>query len=250
MAAKCRALRQCRQLPGSLLAASALLLPAASAAQSLTISPVNIEIPAGQSSVAITVTNDSKVPTTYQVRPHLWSQDAEGNDSLVPTTEVLISPPLGTIPPQASQTIRLVLRRRPVATELSYRIILDQLPGAAVEGAARMVLRFSIPVFAPAAEKQAPLISWLVESANGQNVLVAVNRGLQHAKLWEMAITAAGGAPMTFESTGPQYVLAGTTHRWPFAPRKGGTSPGGPYTLSASSDQGDIKEAVAVNDVQ
>ncbi|HPU14962.1 MAG TPA: fimbria/pilus periplasmic chaperone [Polymorphobacter sp.] len=226
----------------------AMLSPAAANAQSLTVSPVNIEVPSGQSTVAITVTNTGDMATKYQIRPFAWSQDADGNDVLTPTSEVMVSPPLGSIAPAADQTVRLKLRRPPQAKELSYRIILDQLPGPAVGGGTRMVLRFSIPIFAQPAAHVEPLVKWHVESRDGQRFLVAVNHGSKHAKFWEMAITAPDSGPVELDPDGAQYVLAGATQRWRMVPRKGGQPMAQTYTLSARTDGGVVKETVAIAD--
>jgi len=113
----------------------------------------------GQLTAVLTVIADGNAETSFQVRPYAWTQPNE-SDQLTPTSELAVSPPLGTIPPGGTQVIRLVLRQAPTAREANYRILLDQIPPPAAPGTVRLALRLSIPVFAEPAARTAPQLQW------------------------------------------------------------------------------------------
>ncbi len=98
-------------------------------AQALTVLPVSIQMTPGQLTAVLTVIADGNAETSFQVCSYAWTQPNE-SDQLTPTSELAVSPPLGTIPPGGTQVIRLVLRQAPTAREASYRILLDQIPQA------------------------------------------------------------------------------------------------------------------------
>ena len=116
--------------------------------QGFTVTPVTVEMAAGQRATILTVQNHTDRAATFQVHaPFAWSQPA-GNDQLDPTDGLLVSPPLGVLPPGSSQVVRLgAAPRRSRLAEASYRILLDQLPAeGAPAGQVGFVLRLSFPV--------------------------------------------------------------------------------------------------------
>ena len=71
----------------------ALLCAAGAAhAASLQISPVTIEFGADDTASGITLRNPGERPVYGQVRVFLWNQ-ADGQDTLTPTQDLLASPP-------------------------------------------------------------------------------------------------------------------------------------------------------------
>src|SRR5690606_7700691 len=114
-----------------------------------------------------------------------------GEDVLKPTQDLVVSPPMLTIPPGQRQMVRLVrvgAGLGPPASEKTYRIVMDELPvalGAESEGV-KFVLRYSVPIFiAPALSASdagkpmttAASVQWaLREGAHGP-MLVAYNQG-------------------------------------------------------------------------
>src|SRR5690606_27632881 len=87
-----------------------------------------------------------------QVRVYRWTQ-VDGQDVLEATRDLAISPPMLEVASGGEQLVRVVrLGPAPAATEASYRVVVDELPVAAVDAAdggegLRFVLRYSIPVF-------------------------------------------------------------------------------------------------------
>ncbi|MBR0667020.1 molecular chaperone [Roseomonas hellenica] len=227
-----------------LLAAAVGGLPVLPAqAQSLTVLPVTIQLPPGQMAGAVTVINQGDAESAFQIRAFAWSQP-RGETELAPTDALLVSPPLGTIAPRASQVVRLVLRRPAQDREASYRILLDQLPPPAAPGTVRVALRLSIPVFAePTNSPIAPRLRWRIESEGGQAYLTVANEGTRHEAVRDIAL-AGGAGPIRIQGDASPYVLPGATRRWRLLTRP---PPGGNLRLTARADAGPIDEAVPVN---
>ena len=97
-------------------------------AASFGVSPVRVTLSESQSMGALTVRNDGTEPASLQMEMLNWSQ-AQGQDVLTPTRELLANPPIFTVPAGGSQLVRVGLRRAPDGQrELTYRIVLQELP--------------------------------------------------------------------------------------------------------------------------
>ena len=93
-----------------LAAIPVLLTGVAARAQSLSVMPVNINLAPGQSATTLTVTNQGTTKTAIQIRAFGWNQQADG-DQLAASDAVVVSPPIASIDPGASQVVRLILRQ-------------------------------------------------------------------------------------------------------------------------------------------
>jgi fimbrial chaperone protein len=238
----------CRRVakPSALVAVLVFLLACGAAmAQSLTVLPVTIQMAPGRMATVLTIINQGDIETAVQVRTFAWNQP-DGNDQLTASEEVLASPPLATIPPGATQVVRLVLRRPPQGQEASYRILLDQIPPAAAPGTVRVALRLSIPIFAEPATRVSPHVQFHIERDAVQAYLVAINDGGHHEKIRDIAVATSDGSALRTEASASPYVLAGATRRWRIVAQARLPVPGGIVHLSARTDTGVIDQPVAV----
>jgi fimbrial chaperone protein len=221
--------------------ALSFLASGAARAQPLTVLPVTIQLAPGQSATTLTVINEGKRESSFQIRPYLWQQSEAGDIQLRQTEKLLASPPLGTIAPGGRQVVRLVLRQAPSGREATYRILVDQIPPPAAAGTVQVALRLSIPIFAPPDTRVAPHVVWRIEHVDGQAWLVAVNDGSSHLTVRDMVLRTAGGivVPVDTAHVSP-YVLAGTTRRW----RLLGHLPAGRLRLTGNANNGAIDQQV------
>ena len=131
-------------------------------AGSFGISPVIVTLSANKQVSEITLNNPGTEPMSVQLEMMAWSQQ-EGKDVFTPTREVLVNPPIFTVPANGSQLIRLGIRRAPDAQrELSYRIFLQELPppiSSDFQGD-KMLMRVSLPVFILPQVEAKPLLRW------------------------------------------------------------------------------------------
>ena len=154
-----------------------------------------------------------------QVRVFRWTQ-ADGEDLLAETTELMASPPFVTVAAGSQQVVRLVRLGDPAAggaCEQTYRIIVDELPEAeqSPSDGLRYVMRFSIPVYLtnPACGDIAPALNWRIEPGPEGQVLVVHNTGQQHAQLADLVMVDAQGARHEVSAGLVGYVLPGQTRR-------------------------------------
>jgi fimbrial chaperone protein len=211
-------LRQLRPAAWASLCAMALLSPMLVMAAEWNVDPVRVELSPQQQTAAIIVRNESDQPSSIQIQAVTWSQ-VDGMDVYTPTRELLVSPPIATIPPKTDQVIRIALRRSAdPGKELSYRINLQELPTeqAHETSGVQVALRIGLPVFVQSLKGDAtPKMAWSVARVSDSQLKVKVrNQGNAHVQISDFSLHAAGAdQAVTSESTS-SYVLAGQSHEW------------------------------------
>lgn len=214
------------------------------AAAELEVAPVIVQMAPGQRAAALTISNPGDSAMAFQIRAYAWSQ-TESGDLLAATEELLVSPPLGSLPTGVSQVVRLVLRRVPAGREATYRILVDEIPPPTAPGTVRIALRQSIPIFAEPATRVATKLRWRVERAGEVAWLVALNDGSRHAEVRDIALTVPGGDALPVDPKPLPYLLVGATLRWRI--RAPNLAPGQVLRLTARVDAADLDERVAVD---
>jgi fimbrial chaperone protein len=238
--------RRFRATASALAAGLAILLAGGTAsAQSLTVLPVNIEMAPKQMATTLTVINQGDAETSVQIRTMAWKQ-VDGKEDLTPSNDVMVSPPIATIAPGATQIVRLVLRKPPEGREATYRILLDQIPPVAEPGTVRIALRLSIPIFAAPVTRAMPHVKFRVENDAGQAYLVAVNDGNRHDTIREIALKTAGGTGLDTATNSSPYILAGTTRRWPIGVAGSSPAAGDTVHLTGTTTTGAVDQRVPV----
>ncbi|KLJ01599.1 molecular chaperone [Luteimonas sp. FCS-9] len=209
-----------------LAAGLALATTAAPAANSLLIWPVNPTIRHGEQATALWIENQGRTTAHLQLRVFEWHQ-VDGEDDYRPQQDVVGSPPMTRIAPGQRQLVRLTRTTpTPVARELAYRIVVDEIPVQAAEEApagtpvgVRFQFRYSIPLFVrgEAAGRDGPQLAWELQQRDSGTFLVVHNRGPRHARLTGLGFRRPGGAHVPLENAQLGYVLAGSFARWPLA---------------------------------
>jgi len=231
------------------LLAACLLAPFSVMAGSLTVTPIRIELSSAQRSVALTVRNDGNQPTVVQAQLVAWSQ-ADNDDRLEPTTDILASPPIFTVAPGASQILRVALRRAPdAARERSYRILVTEVPGKPQPGftGAQFTLKISLPIFVDASgAKTSPQLEWSgVRTAKGELALTAVNTGAKHIQVQAIEVTRAGSDPDA-RFAGLWYILPGQRQTVTIKPGDGHTIAADRVRIKAETDAGPLAADVVL----
>jgi fimbrial chaperone protein len=201
-----------------ILAAAAIGLPPAHAhAGSFSISPLRVELSARTQTATLTLRNQEDVPVVVQAEGTLWEQ-ADGEDLLTPTQDVLVSPAVFTVPGNGSQLVRVALRRAPDAgRELSYRLILTEVPQQAAPdfNGLKLALRLSLPIFVAPGAAAAPQLDWSARrNADGAIALAARNSGNAHARVLSFAVAPADGSGAPITQNVSAYVLPGQGRTW------------------------------------
>ena len=224
----------------SALCASALLSPALVSAAEWNVDPVRVELSPQQQTAAIIVRNESDQPSSIQIQAVAWSQ-VDGKDVYTPTRELLVSPPIATIPPKTDQVIRVALRRpADPGRELAYRINLQELPtqmATEVTGV-QVALRIGLPVFVQSLKGDAaPKMAWSVARAPDNQLKVRVqNQGNAHVQISDFSLQAAGVVQPVASESASSYVLAGQTREWLLMTSPSQTLANGRLRLMAFTD--------------
>ncbi len=228
----------------ALTAIASLTSLAAAHAGTVEVSPVNVTLQPGQTATTLTVVNHGTSRTAIQVRSFAWSEGPTSED-LVPTNDLVVSPPIFQLGPEETQTVRLLLRRSPQGVESSYRLLLDELPVGGTPGAVQFALRLSLPLFALPAGQGMPNLSWHIAPGASGTELVVANRGTRHDRLSGLSVSTPSGGSIRPGGLQNLYVLAGTERRLPLA--LGRVGPGGTsFTVTGTDDLGRVNASAPV----
>jgi fimbrial chaperone protein len=185
-------------------------------AGSLELGPVSIEMVGKQRAATMTVRNVDATPAKVQMRTVDWSL-SNGADTFDSSKNLVVSPPVTVIKPGETQTVRLVVENvDQAATEKSFRLLVDQLPGEpnAQHAGVQTVIRASVPVFLAPSTSSRPNLRWTaVRTADGLAV-TAHNDGDMHERIDGLKIAAGGQALGAGPLNG--YVLSKSERTWVF----------------------------------
>lgn len=200
-------------------------------AASLQVAPISLTLEARQNADALWLSNSGSEPLTAQLRVYRWRQ-ADGEDQLEPTREVIVSPPMIQLPAGEKQLVRVIrLGVPPADVETSYRVIVDELPlpesttpgaGSARRAGLQFVLRYSLPVFllpaaAPgvrAADASPSNLEGRLTRTDGKAQLEISNGGPVHAQIADIAFFDNAGQRHAVRDGLAGYVLPGQRRRW------------------------------------
>ena len=185
-------------------------------AGSFAVNPVRLTLSAGQAVAALTVHNDAQEATVVQLETLGWLQHA-GEDVFSPTSDILATPPIFTIPPGGTQIVRVGLRRPPdAAHELTYRLFLREVPPPApMAQGLRVALAVSLPVFITPPRLVASKLVWRVARLpDGHIRLRASNTGNAHVQVGRFELSLKANGQRLAAQTVASYVLPDDTRTW------------------------------------
>jgi fimbrial chaperone protein len=233
-------------IPGLVAAAVICAAPVVSAS-TLQIMPINIEVPAPGAASTVTVTNSGADTINAQIRIFKWVQH-NGEDELVPTKDVVASPPAIKLEPGKKSVIRVVrLGKVPAAAEETYRLIVDEIPKPVKVGQAGVgfSVRYSIPVFFSKPGADADL-SWRASVVNGQFVLKAENTGGRRARLASLVVANGAGKTINIGEGLAGYVLGQSSKQWTVKGASKTIAAGGMIKITAQGENGPIEATAKV----
>lgn len=210
---------------------SALALPAQGA--SLQVSPVTIELQQPAATETLRVTNSGSQVITAQLRVFRWIQE-NGEERLVPTRDVVASPPMLKMAAGKDYTVRIVrVTGTPVSGEESYRLLVDEVPPPATRAnAVRMAVRHSIPVFFYAEGASLPDL----KCSNAKSRLTCSNGGDRHLRIGNLRVKS-GKKTISLGNGLNGYVLGRSTKSWPLPAQR--LIPGS-TTVMAETNRGNL----------
>ena len=147
------------------------------------------------------------------MRVYAWSQ-VDGEDQLLPSDALVVSPPIVELPPAGEQTIRVVRLGAPASgQDQTYRIVVDELPQAENdrENTVDIRLRYVIPIFVRAADSAPPALACSIQI---DNRLSCVNSGGRAAQLGASRLVGDNGQSVNLTDGLFGYVLPGSRKVW------------------------------------
>lgn len=225
-----------RAIMAAAIAGSCALLPSTGAlAGTLRIAPVRVEVGPKKQFCSLSLSNDGAEPANVQIRGYGWTRDGDGNDLLDRDSGPAVNPSIVSIPTGETRLIRCSLPDRAGPVEESYRLIIDELPGANPEpGTVKTLLRISIPVFrAPA--NAAPVVHWsAAKASDGSPQLSFANNGNRHTQIAAVVLHPQASHAAPIRLTRGFYLLAGGQARLPLP----SSPPGGIASVELETTQG------------
>lgn len=226
----------------------ALSVNAVSMAGTFSVSPVRVNLSAQQKVASLTVLNQGQEATTIQLEVLAWSQDQDGKDVFEPTKNILATPPVFVLQPNAKQVIRLGLRKPAMSQqEDSYRLFLQEVPPPPKEGfnGLSVALRMSIPVFVQPKEPIKPMMAWQLKSTADGLILEAHNQGLGHVQVLGAELTPDNQTSFANPSL-TSYLLPQQKREWPIKDKH--LAVGTPVLLKAKTDMGELQAQLSVTE--
>lgn len=129
------------------LAASVWTSPSTRAAGAINIQPTRLQLTANSRFTSFTLTNPGDLPLVFQIQTQSWTQ--KGNRDIVTgTNDLIVAPPVLSIDAGASRVVRLALRDvRPGDRELTYRILITQVPDKTKFHGLRFIYQLNVPLY-------------------------------------------------------------------------------------------------------
>jgi len=228
-----------------LAAVVATLSPLAVLAGSFQVSPVRVHLTPFAPTAAITVRNESTTEdVVIQTRAADWRQE-NGEDVYNLSNDLIATPPIFTLKPGASQTVRVGLRKT-VQTDVqqTFRLYLTEVPPPPKPGfqGLQVALNIGIPIFIAPLKPESTLPSWRARiTEGGKLILTGSNPANAHFQILEVSLFE--GEPKELISTlqTPKYILGRQSVSWEFSLLRAARSP---LRMSAKTDAGNIEAAV------
>lgn len=92
------------------------------------VNPINVMLSPRVSTTLLKLRNQDNSPGSFQFKVFKWEQNAQGEDKLTPTEDIILFPSLLTVEPQGERQIRLGSKVPINTVEKTYRLIVEELP--------------------------------------------------------------------------------------------------------------------------
>lgn len=228
----------------------AILLAAAGAASAsgLRVEPVLLELNAPVAAGAFTLHNDEDFEVVVQTRVFRWSQ-SDGAERLDLASDVVASPPIVTLAPGVTYTVRVVrTEKTPVRREQAYRVVVDELPDPRrlQTGGIAILLRQSIPVFFRARDIARADVSWSLRLDGGRLIVVGTNRGDERLRIASLQLRDSQGRTTGFGNGLVGYVLGQSSMAFTITRPPPGFGTDGTVSIAAESNTGAVHATAAL----
>ncbi|HEY0665772.1 MAG TPA: fimbria/pilus periplasmic chaperone [Gallionella sp.] len=222
-----------------------LLLVAAFAspvfAGNFSVNPVRIYMDPKDKAVAVTITNEGDEALVMQADLYTWKQKANGEDDLVLTEDLLLSPPIIKLAGRSRQVVRLA-RLSPIhpTEQMTYRMIVREIPEASPNKDSlqlRIALAFSLPIFITPQDAKYQLACSVQRTAADAVKASCTNSGTAYTQLIDLTLTGSKGEKLADQNKGG-YILPAITRNFDIRSEGKKAIPDGQAKLIVKLDDG------------
>lgn len=204
------------------------------------VTPVRIFMTPRDRAVAVTITNESDEDLVMQADVYEWKQKPDGEDDLVLTEDMLVSPPIIKAPAKSHQVVRLA-RLVPIqqAQQVTYRLIVREIPEAKPikdKVQLQLALAFSMPVFVTPPGVKNKLDCVVRRAAANAVIAACENSGNAYAQLLDFVLTNQAGDKLASRDKGG-YILPSIKRSFEIK-ADNNRIPGGKANLTVRLDDG------------
>jgi fimbrial chaperone protein len=207
------------------------------------VSPVRIFMAPRDRATAVTITNEGDEPLVMQADLYDWKQKDNGDDNLILTEDMVMSSPIIKLAPRSRQVIRLaMLRPRPANEQLTYRLIVREIPEALSGGnnvQLQIAMAFSMPVFITPEGAKRNVVCVAQRTTADSLKVICENTGNAYAHVRNFVLNNATGEKLAATETGG-YILPGIKRSFDLK-RLDGKIPAGKAQLLVTQDDGQVK---------
>ena len=185
------------------------------------VEPTRLDLARRGAATELTITNRGHAAARFEAKIFAWHQDAQGAMQLEPALDMVVYPTLFTVEPGAKRSIRIATSAAPAATERTFRVFVEELPGkatAATAGAPTTVAvltRIGVPIFlAPTTAVVRGDVAGSIQP--GALQLALANHGTVHVKVASVRVVGSDGSGNVLfdRSQAGWYVLAGESRAY------------------------------------
>jgi fimbrial chaperone protein len=227
-------------LPAAALGMLGVCFSAPVCAGNFAVTPVRIHMAARERATAITVTNHGDEDLVMQADIYEWKQAPDGQDQLILSEDLILSPPILKMAPKSRQVVRLISLIGPVKEQQrSYRMTVREIPeakSAKDDLQLQIALAFSIPIFMTPPGAKARLDCTLARVAPDAAKAICQNTGTAASHPTALQISNGQLEILARQDTGA-YIFPGAKRSFDLK-RKEGTIPAGKTRLVVSMSDG------------
>jgi len=212
-------------------------------ASNFEIAPVVLELSSSRTAGVVKIVNNDNHDVSLQLRAFEWKQN-DSKDDLQPTQNLIISPPVFSLAPGASQVIRIVSKQPSGPNEIAFRMLIDEIPSAAEGATINFKFRISMPVFIAANGTSKLQLDYTLRAGKPARLEVQ-NTGNRRARLLDVAFTLPNGKKINVPAGGNPYTLAGVTRQY-LIDTETPLAAGSKVKMTATGDSGPIETELTV----
>lgn len=188
-------------------------------ASEFSVNPVRVYLDGKVKSGTVIVENHSDDVLTVQATINSWSQEKGKDDLIIPTGDLVVSPPIFKVQPKSRQVVRVGHLKKPDANrEGAYRLYLWEVPPPRKPGESGIgiALHMSLPVFiAPTGAKAQAELKWKAEPVDAKTVrLTFSNSGNAHIQITGISLNLPDGSSLAANPSMMVYILPGQSYTW------------------------------------